>query len=53
VTPAAKWKAVAHLKEGFGMSERRACKAIDCCRMTVRLLTLSMKPFCIGLPGAM
>lgn len=36
VTPAAKRKAVARLKEGFGMSERRACKAIGCCRMTVR-----------------
>ncbi len=36
VTPAAKRKAVAS-PEGrlFGMSERRACKAIGCCRMTV------------------
>jgi putative transposase len=34
--PAAERRAVAHLKEVFGMSERRACKAIDCCRMTVR-----------------
>ncbi len=34
VTPAAKRKAVAHLRESFGMSERRACKAIGCCRMT-------------------
>jgi len=39
VTPAAKRKAVAHLREGFGMSERRACKAIGCCRMTVRYET--------------
>ncbi|PBB98903.1 IS3 family transposase [Mesorhizobium sp. WSM3862] len=39
VTPAAKRKAVARLKEGFGMSERRACKAIGCCRMTVRYQT--------------
>ncbi|WP_141245918.1 IS3 family transposase, partial [Mesorhizobium sp. WSM3862] len=39
VTPAAKRKAVAYLKEGFGMSERRACKAIGCCRMTVRYET--------------
>ncbi|RWH74829.1 MAG: IS3 family transposase [Mesorhizobium sp.] len=39
VTPAAKRKAVARLKEGFGMSERRACKAIGCCRMTVRYET--------------
>jgi putative transposase len=36
VTPAAKRNVVAHLKGAFGMSERRACKAIDCCRMTVR-----------------
>lgn len=39
VTPAAKRKAVARLKEGFGMSKRRACKAIGCCRMTVRYQT--------------
>lgn len=39
VTPAAKRKAVARLKEGFGMSERRTCKAIGCCRMTVRYET--------------
>src|ERR1700726_4329484 len=36
VTPAAERRAVAHLKEAFGLSERRACKAIGCCRMTVR-----------------
>ena len=36
VTPAAKRKAVAHLVEVYGMSERRACKAIGCCRMTMR-----------------
>ena len=36
VTPAAKRKAVAHLMGAHGMSERRACKAIGCCRMTVR-----------------
>lgn len=35
VTPAAKRKAVARLKNAFGMSERRACKVIVC-RMTVR-----------------
>ncbi len=34
--PAAERRAVAHLKDAFGMSERRACKAIGCCRMTVR-----------------
>jgi len=35
VTPAGKRKAVAHLVDAHGMSERRACKAIGCCRMTV------------------
>ncbi|SMX56343.1 Conserved Hypothetical protein; Putative Insertion element [Bradyrhizobium sp. ORS 285] len=39
VTPAAKRKAVAHLVGVHGMSERRACKAIGCCRMTVRYQT--------------
>ena len=39
VTPAAKRKAVAHLVGIHGMSERRACKAIGCCRMTVRYQT--------------
>jgi len=39
VTPAAKRKAVAHLVDAHGMSERRACKAISCCRMTVRYQT--------------
>ena len=36
VTPAAKRQAVAHLVEGHGMSERRACRVIGCCRMTMR-----------------
>ena len=36
VTPAAKRQAVAHLVEGHGMSERRACRVIDCCRMSMR-----------------
>ena len=36
VTPAGKRKAVAHLVDAYGMSERRACKAIGCCRITVR-----------------
>jgi transposase len=31
--------AVAHLREAFGTSERRPCKAIGCCRMTVRHTT--------------
>jgi putative transposase len=35
VTPAEKREAVAHLRTAFEMSERRACKTIDCCRMTV------------------
>jgi putative transposase len=39
VTPAAERHAVAHLMEHHGMSERRACKAIGCCRMTVRYKT--------------
>jgi Transposase/HTH-like domain len=33
VTPASERKAVAHLVERHGMSERRACKAIGSCRM--------------------
>jgi putative transposase len=36
VTPAAERRAVAHLKEAFGMSERRARKTIGCFGMTVR-----------------
>ncbi len=39
VTPAAKRKAVTHLVDVHGMSERRACNAIGCCRMTVRYQT--------------
>ena len=35
-TPAAERKAVAHLVEHHAMSERRACKAISSCRMTMR-----------------
>jgi len=27
---------VAHLVEQYQVSQRRACKVIDCCRMTVR-----------------
>jgi transposase InsO family protein len=42
VTPAGKRKAVAHLRDAFGMSERRACKAIGCCRMTIRYKTTRM-----------
>ncbi len=36
VTPAAERKAVAHLVEKNGMSERRACKAVRCSRITIR-----------------
>ncbi|MFG1287896.1 IS3 family transposase [Xanthobacter versatilis] len=36
VTPAAERRAVAHLVEHHGMSERRACKATGFCRMTMR-----------------
>ena len=39
VTPAAKRRAVARLKDAFAMSERRACKVIGCCRMMVRYET--------------
>ena len=39
VTPAAKREAVAHLMDAHGMSERRACKAIGHCRMTIRYQT--------------
>ena len=39
VTPAAKRKAVAHLREAHGMSERRACKTIGTSRMTIRYQT--------------
>jgi putative transposase len=39
VTPAGKRKAVAHLVDAHEMSERRACKAIGCCRMTMRYRT--------------
>src|SRR4030081_763255 len=39
VTPAAARKAVARLVDGYGMSERRACKAIGCCRMSMRYKT--------------
>ena len=36
VAPAAKRQAVAQLVEDHGMSERRACRVIGCCRMTMR-----------------
>ena len=40
VTPSAERKAVAHLMVAHGMSERRACKAIGMCRMTMRYETI-------------
>jgi putative transposase len=36
VTPVAKRQAVAHLVASHEMSERRACRVIGCCRMTMR-----------------
>ena len=36
MTPAAKREAVAHLRSAFDMSERRACRIVECVRMTVR-----------------
>lgn len=36
VTPAVEREAVAHLQTAFGMSERRACRVLGCCRMTMR-----------------
>lgn len=39
VTPAVEREAVAHLQTAFGMSERRACKILGCCRMTIRYRT--------------
>jgi putative transposase len=36
VTPAVKREAVAHLRSAFEMSERRACRTINCVRMTMR-----------------
>lgn len=40
VTPAAERKAVAHLMDAHGMSERRACETIGSCRMTMRYKTI-------------
>lgn len=39
VTPAVEREAVGHLQTVFGMSERRACKVLGCCRMTMRYQT--------------
>jgi putative transposase len=40
VTPAVERDAVAHLRTNHGMSERRACQVLGCCRMTVRYQAL-------------
>lgn len=40
VTPAAERDAVAHIQTAFGMSERRACRVLGCCRMTMRYQAL-------------
>jgi putative transposase len=40
VTPAAEREAVAHLRAEHEMSERRACRLLDCCRMTVRYASI-------------
>ena len=42
VTPVAEREAVAHLRAEHGMSERRACQLLQCCRMTMRYA--SVKP---------
>jgi putative transposase len=47
VTPVAKRKAVVHLADTHGMSERRACKAIGCCRMTMRYKTTRADDACL------
>ncbi|MCP1907404.1 acyl-CoA synthetase (AMP-forming)/AMP-acid ligase II [Bradyrhizobium sp. USDA 4537] len=39
MTPAAERKAVAHLMDAHRLSERRACKTIGSCRMTMRYKT--------------
>jgi hypothetical protein len=36
VTPAGRRQTVVHLVAGHGMSERRACRVLGCCRMTLR-----------------
>ena len=40
VPPAAEREAVAHLKTNHEMSERRACQLLQCCRMTVRYVSV-------------
>ena len=45
VTPAAEREAVAHLKSNHEMSERRACQLLQCCRMTMRYLSVRPDDF--------
>lgn len=40
VAPAVEREAVAHLQSKYGMSERRACRVLGCCRMTMRYQAL-------------
>lgn len=40
VAPAAERDAVAHLQTAYGMSVRRACRVLGCCRMTMRYQAL-------------
>ena len=40
MTPVAEREAVAHLLADHGMSERRACRVLGCCRMTARYQTV-------------
>ena len=40
MTPAAKRSAIAHLVKGYEMSERRACRALDVDRSSVRYRSL-------------
>jgi putative transposase len=51
VTPAGKREAVAHLKTEHEMSERWACQLLQCCRMTVRYV--SVRPHDAVLRGRM
>ena len=45
MTPAAEREAVAHLKSNHEMSERRACQLLQCCRMTMRYLSVRPDDF--------
>jgi putative transposase len=43
VTPAVEREAVAHLVEAYQVSQRRACKVVACCRMTVRYRSVKLE----------